>query len=585
MVGLAYSNNKDELDLMLETMCHFPWQKIKTCKNINIGICTIENASEFIFENSKYSIIIDGLICNATFAEIIKFYEKDGIDFAKNLEGEFTMIFYSKEEDVFFVVTDPMVQNRCHYYFSKNRLLISTETKSIAKIIKPEFNETTIYCMIRFRKNFSDMTLFKGIQRLLPGYIIQYNRKTNQFNQIQVSKPTYNPKSYKENELVQKTAAIFKEALEQRFISFKQNAISLSGGLDSRLGAILLKDKKIKAFTFGSGNDPDSIVGTQIAGKLRIPHTLVTYDFKDEKIVNLAEFCAYIVEGGTTVANCFSYFVHSSLRKEFDIVFQFIGLDVVLGGNYLEKFREVEYKNLPMIDLIKKLAILSESESDKIFLNKPDIESVIKDHLKLVDLKNPEIAIENALLLDAMYRNSAAQQTRRDFCQVTNPVFDKKFINLIQEMPIEFRRNHKLENLILEFLDPKLAKIVSATTGLNTKSGRIGKFVMKNRKRFKKFEQIYLKREISERTYFDFDVAMRSKPWIKKYREHVINSKTVKQFLNQHEARRLLENHIGKKELNGFKLFTILSMAMSLNIFSGEKSFESSKKLILSLKR
>ena len=93
-----------------------------------------------------------------------------------------------------------------------------------------------------------------------------------------------------------------------------------------------------------------------------------------------------------------------------------------------------------MNELIKKLAILSESESDKILLNKPDIESVIKDHLKLVDIKNTEIATENALLLDTMYRNSAAQQTRRDFCQVTNPVFDKKFINLIQEIPVECSR-------------------------------------------------------------------------------------------------------------------------------------------------
>ena len=582
MVGIAFSDEKNEFENMLTSQHHFPWHKLEKCDNIPLGIVRLDSLKDFKFEDEKYSIILDGYIYNFKLEQIPKMFQEKGEKIFEILEGEFVLLFYDREKNILFVVNDPFGLRRCYYSIFQNRLLISTETKAIVNIIKPKFDEKTVYGMIRFRRVFSDRTIFEEIRRFMPGNIIKYDRNTNRIETKSYHQYQYKPENISEEEIAKEVACLFKKALDKRIKGNKKTAIALSGGLDSRSMTILAKDKNINTFTYGSGNDPDCKVGPKIAKSLNIPHTLITFDCKDEKIANLAELSSYLTEGLTTLAYCFHIFVFSKIYKKFDEYFWTFEFDDLFGGNLISgTWDQKNYTKFSAKELMKHKSIFNKEECDQLFLINDYTNELIDEHFQYVTSEETLPALEYAQLLELLQRGTTGHFITRNFIEERIPTFDKELIDFVQKIPLELKIDHRVYYKFLNYIDPELAKIKSATTGLRSNSGKLEKIIVRNKARFEKFKERYLKKGINEKSYFDVDIAMRAKPWIEKIEEHVFSSNIVKQYINTDFVKKLLLEHTNKNANNGTKLFSILTIAMALNIFSGEKSEADSKKFVL----
>lgn len=582
MVGVAFSDDRNEFEKMLTSQYHFPWHKIERCDNISIGLVRLNSLEDFKFEDEKYSIILDGYIYNFKLDQIPKMFREKGEKIFEVFEGEFVLLFYDKEKNILFIINDPFGLRRCYYSIFQNRLLISTETKAIANIIKPKFDEKTVYGMIRFRRVFSDRTIFEEIRRLMPGNIIKYDRNTNRIETKSYYQYQYKPENRSEEEIAKEVATLFKKALDKRIKGNKKTAIALSGGLDSRSMTILAKSKNISTFTYGSGNDPDSKIGPKIAKSLNIPHTSITFDCRDEGIANLAELSSYLTEGLTTLAFCFHIFVFSKIYKKFDEYFWTFEFDDFFGGNLISAaWDQKNYEKLSAKELMKHRSIFSKEECEQLFLIKDHTNELIDEHFQYVTSEETLPAFEYAQLLDLLQRGTTGHFITRNFIEERIPTFDRELIDFVQKIPLELKVDHRVYYKFLNYIDPELAKIRSATTGLRYNSSKLEKIIVRNKARLEKFKEICFKKDINEKNYFDVDIAMRAKPWIAKIKEHVFSSNIVKQYINTDFVGKLLLEHTNKKANNGTKLFSILTMAMALNIFSGEKSEADSKKFVL----
>lgn len=579
MVGIAFSDDKQEMELMLEVIHHFSFHIKERCNNIAAGIVRLKQLDVFKFEDDNFSIILDGFIYNNSLEDITKLYQKEKENAFVNLDGEFSLIFYSKIEDVVYIVNDTFGLRNCFYSVYQGRLLVCTEAKAIAKIIQADFDETAIYAMTCFGKIFKDLTLFKNVYRLMPGHYTRYDRKNKKIRFKNYYKFSYRPKKTVESQVVKKTALLFKKALNKRFQNNKKNILALSGGLDSRSAAILLKDKKIHTFTFGQGNDADSTIAKKVAEKLSLQNTLITYHYNEQKIIDLIEFTAYLVDGLSSVANCHGPYILSQIYKKYDVMFYFNGLDSVLGANQIGNLRRSDFeKNTPEQLMLKK-SYFNSNESKKLFLVKPDIKKLIKEHFEFVGIQDPLVSFDYASLLATMYGAQRGPLITRNFLEEKLAVFDREFISHIEEIPIELRIRHYIFYKFLKYIHPELARIKSATTGLTPASNNFKKFIS----RYKRYGIKILRQKLHmnpdpKTKYFEANLVMRLPLWVKKYEEHVLHSSIVKKYINIQEAEKILKDHIEYKSNNGTKLMAILSIAVSLNVLSGEKSYDNSKK-------
>ncbi|CAE6488181.1 asparagine synthetase B family protein [Candidatus Nitrosotenuis uzonensis] len=572
MVGIAYSST-NHLDSMLESMSHLSWHVKDKCKNVNAGIVRLPILDKFIYETDQFTVLVDGYIYNVSLEEIVHKYNSEGQIALQTLEGEFTLLFFDKIQNLVYVVNDPFGLRRCYYSINSGELLVSTETKAIWSVLEPSIDESTVYSMLRFRRVFSDKTLFVNVRRLMPGSIIRYEQQRKKIEITTYYKYTYTPKESDEVEIAKKAVLLFKNALDKRITGNKRTAFALSGGLDSRAMTTLAKDKKITAFTYGSGADPDSIIGQKIARKIGIKHELITFDCREQAIADLVEFASYLTEGLTTVAYCFQLYVFARLHRNVDEYFWTFELDDTLGGNLLGQVYDVtDYQRYSSIELMLRRSIFTVDECERLFNFQFDIRTLLEEHYSHVSRSDVMAEFESAQLLDLLQRGITGHFIARNFVEERIPTFDKELIAHIASIPLRLKREHYIYNIFLKYIDPDLAQVKSATTGLSVDSSRLEKFLVRNKARFEKIKQVYLKTDSQEKNYFDVDIAMRAKPWIKKYQDHVLNSQIVKKYINTEFAEELLIRHLQKKAENGTKLFAILTVALALNIFSNKFS-------------
>jgi asparagine synthase (glutamine-hydrolysing) len=187
---------------------------------------------------------------------IIYFYKEYGKKAFARLNGIFAFAIYDKKEKSVILVRDHFGIKPLYYTFSNGRLLFGSEIKTILQnsSVKKELNYEAFNSFLTFRYNPSPQTLFKNINKLLPGHYLKVTAK----GLIELkSYWDYIPKinnSISEKEAIEEYQRLLKNAVHRQMISDVPVGLLLSGGVDSAAVGYLMKDVnkgKIKAFTIG----------------------------------------------------------------------------------------------------------------------------------------------------------------------------------------------------------------------------------------------------------------------------------------------------------------------------------------------
>ena len=211
-------------------------------------IVMVFNGEIYNFEKLKNTYFKADLFHSKTDTEVIlKLYEKFGIQFIKELNGDFAISIYDKRVNKIFLIKDRVGVKPLYYYTDNNKFVFGSEIKTIlASGIKPTLAEDELLNYFVFKYTPKNNTLYKNIFRVPPASYIEYNLEKESFTthtywKIEKNKE-YSNLSY--NDAKETLYHLVEDSTKSRLISDVPIGNFLSGGLDSSIIAYFLKNRK-----------------------------------------------------------------------------------------------------------------------------------------------------------------------------------------------------------------------------------------------------------------------------------------------------------------------------------------------------
>ena len=211
-------------------------------------IVIVFNGEIYNFEKLKHSYFKTDLFHSKTDTEVVlKLYEKFGIQFIKELNGDFAISIYDKRVNKIFLIKDRVGVKPLYYYTGNNKFVFGSEIKTIlAAGIKPILAEDELLNYFVFKYTPKNNTLYKNIFRVPPASYIEYNLEKESFTthtywKIEKNKG-YSTLSY--DDAKETLFHLVEDSTKSRLISDVPIGNFLSGGLDSSIIAYFLKNRK-----------------------------------------------------------------------------------------------------------------------------------------------------------------------------------------------------------------------------------------------------------------------------------------------------------------------------------------------------
>lgn len=198
-------------------------------------------------------------------------------DWIKEVSGEFAFIFRDGQKVAAAVDRKRSIPL---FYYKRDSAFILTDELS-SKHIQAGLNDLSKYEFILTGYVASDRTLFQDVWQIEAGQMIICEednvKKENYFHYY------HSPVEIDVNEAAEELEKRFKQTFEQMYKRVKDKGIiiPLSGGYDSRIIALLLKEmgaEKITTFTYGHPESKEALRSKEIATRLGLEWTIFPYN-------------------------------------------------------------------------------------------------------------------------------------------------------------------------------------------------------------------------------------------------------------------------------------------------------------------
>lgn len=294
-----------------------------------------KDSKKFKTKNSDSELLLFGL---ATF----------GIEFVHQLKGQFAIAYLDFEKNKMYLIRDRVGQKPLFYYLKNNRVIVSSNLKSIVSLKnKFKLNKSAVVEYIQRGVVSSPNTIESDIYKLCPGQYIEIDMISKEIKKTKYwsIEDHFSDISFKEEEFL----SILQKSIEYRLISDVPVSNFLSGGLDSTALLCLTSEKhnKINSFSIYSNNPKydESRWIKEVLQKVKTNHTydiidnLITFDIVKQSIEIFDE--PYF-----DPSNVPSYVITKEMAKKFKVAISGDGGDELLGG-YERFFTESTFiKNL-----------------------------------------------------------------------------------------------------------------------------------------------------------------------------------------------------------------------------------------------
>ncbi len=293
---------------------------------------------------------------------IIYAYKEWGIDAIHRFNGMFAFGLYDKEKNLFYLVRDRLGIKPLYYTIFNNKLIFSSEIKSILKypMFKKEPNLEAISSYLSYRYVIGEETFFKNIYSLLPGYYLK-------IEEGKISKVEYwdipiikNKKDMGKEYYMKKLKELLIRSIKLRMISDVPLGAFLSGGLDSSIIVAIMsqiKKEKIKTYSiaFKQKEFNELNYAKLIADRYKTNHREIIIDAK-KYLKTMKELIRY-KDAPLAVPNEIPLYLMSKvLKRDITVVLSGEGADEIFYG-YGRLFRSpFDYYRLKKIPYsIRKL--------------------------------------------------------------------------------------------------------------------------------------------------------------------------------------------------------------------------------------
>lgn len=191
---------------------------------------------------------------------LLHLYERYGRDMVCHLRGMFAFAIWDRPSRTLFMARDHIGQKPLFYHHNGGTFIFGSEIKALfaTGLVPVEPNLESLWHHTSLRFCPGEMTLFQGIQKVMPGHTLEYNTesgqlKTDRYWQLDYTKKT----SLSLPEAIEQGYDLIQRVVREHLISDVPVGSFLSGGVDSSLVAALAQQStlgQLKTFCIGSGD-------------------------------------------------------------------------------------------------------------------------------------------------------------------------------------------------------------------------------------------------------------------------------------------------------------------------------------------
>jgi asparagine synthase (glutamine-hydrolysing) len=269
---------------------------------------------------------------------IVHGYSEWGTKVLQRLNGMFGLAIWDVKDKRLVLARDAMGIKLLYYRIAEGQLTFGSEIRAIraAQNSSPEVDPTALSLFLRFRYTPSPLTIFAGIQKLAPGWMLIVEkgecREQRWYNYTPV--PFSGPKE--DRDAAEELLALYRAAVRRHLLSDVPVGVLLSGGLDSGLLLGLMNENggPWPAFTVGYGEtfeDDELTDAAETASLFGARHVPVKID-QAEFERSLPGIVACLEEPIAASSIVPMYFVSQRARQDVKVVLIGQGPDELFGG-------------------------------------------------------------------------------------------------------------------------------------------------------------------------------------------------------------------------------------------------------------
>ncbi|HOX41072.1 MAG TPA: asparagine synthase (glutamine-hydrolyzing) [bacterium] len=169
---------------------------------------------------------------------ILKMYKQYDIDFIEKLNGMFAFILFDKARNRIISARDHFGIKPLYYFLGDDVLLYASEIKALLlhPAVVPEPNYDVMAEYLTFQFILDDLTLFKGIKKVLPGHCQIIDLQTMKTRTIKYWAPQFTvDTSHTESYFITKLKQLLEDTVRIQMRSDVPMGTYLSGGMDSSI--------------------------------------------------------------------------------------------------------------------------------------------------------------------------------------------------------------------------------------------------------------------------------------------------------------------------------------------------------------
>ncbi len=363
---------------------------------------------------------------------ILAAYRQWGINCIERFNGMWAFCLYDSEKQICFASRDRFGVKPFYYINSKEFFCFASEQKAFVRsgLLAPKINDESLHSyLINGLLETTATNFFEGVTELMPGHNLIYGIKTGEIkisayyhlnDHITLANDTLS-----ENELIEKIAFTFENAVKLRLRSDVEVGTCLSGGIDSSALAVTIAEitkQPLYCFTsvFKNNQISEESFANAAAKKIQAKHFKVEPTL--EGFLKEADDLIYSQDVPIWDTSTYAQYKVMELAKQNNIkvVLDGQGADELFGGyhhHFLAKWNNL-FSNgnfmLAMNDIsASKKTIgyplqfyLKEKAKQKNYFNKKHFSLFFKnDFLNSAEIKNPSVYFDsvNLQLADDIY--------------------------------------------------------------------------------------------------------------------------------------------------------------------------------------
>ncbi len=414
-----------------------------------------------------------------------RLYETYGLEFASGLNGNCVVVVYDEQSRNLSIITDRLGTVPIYYAQPGDGLVFSTDIEAVAghPAVETAFDLDYLHEYLVFRRTFGVKTPLAGIEELQPASVSTVDVNTGSVEVERYWQPRYRPRDVPFEQFVDEFVETFERVIDEWHRDDLRYGVLLSGGSDSRLNLAAL-DPGVTAFHMGDWMNREARTAEQVAIESDSEFVFLKRDL---------DYQARALERNRRFSNFNGWFTQGYATGFEDEITSRV--DALLSGMYADtlfkdivipsptySFGRMGNLTLPTESTIGSLPefidwLLETAPGNDTLPLPSDLCSVLEANIywdgdEIVHHGVRYETIEDLVYCsgyfpltnddDIIFRNSL-----RNMLPYRTPFLDNRLVELSLRMPIRYRLRRNLINAAVKRLDPKLAAVPHAQTGLD----------------------------------------------------------------------------------------------------------------------